>query len=318
MPLIQITNTYKNSVLELVEKCVPNGFVIRTLPENSPAALLEMISDADYLLASGRIRIDREMLEHAKKLKMIQRTGVGLDTLDIEGIKESNIPLYVNPGINSQSVAEHTMLLILACLRRLTMLDKNCKKGVWKKQEQGIETFELRGKTVGIIGMGSVGKTVARMLQPFDAKVVYYDLFHENEIADAKYVELENLLAQADVISLHCPLTNETRSVICRDSLAKMREGVILINTARGELVNEEDLLEAIESGKVAFAGLDVFVQEPFAENNILVSNEHVIATPHIGGVTYDSFCSMMFEAMHNIALFEKGRLEEIKGKRIV
>ncbi|MBR4655302.1 MAG: 2-hydroxyacid dehydrogenase [Oscillospiraceae bacterium] len=318
MPIIQITNTYRGKVLEIVRSCVPAGFSIRTLSENSRQELLEKIEDADYLLASGRLRIDRELLIRGSRLKMIQRTGVGLDSLDLDAIRASGLPLYVNPGVNSQSVAEHTLLLILACLRHLTLLDGNSKRGIWKKQEQGIETSELRGKTVGIIGMGSIGMKAAAMLRAFDARVIYHSRHRIAGMPDAEYVGLDELYARADIVSLHCPLTPETEKMICAESLEKMRNGVILVNTARGGLINEADLLAAIERGKVAFAGLDVFCEEPFSAGNALVNSARVIATPHIGGVTSDAFFAMMSEAMTNFALFHAGRTEDIPGKRIV
>ncbi len=313
---IQITNTYQDDVLELVQSCVPEGFQIRTLPENSIETLISCVAEADYILASGRVKITGEVLDKAKKLKMVQRTGVGLDSLDLEAMKQRNIPLYVNQGVNAQSVAEHTILMILACLRKLTLIDRNTKNGIWKKQEQGITTYELNGKTVGIIGMGNIGQKVARLLNAFGTTVVYYDQYRQPEIVEKElklqYQPLEAVLECADVLTLHCPLTAKTNMLLNKKAFCGMKEGVVIVNTARGGLIDESALLEALEMGKVSFAGLDVHAEEPISKNNKLTANEKVIATPHIGGITYNSFRQMMQAAMRNFEKFEKGDLEEI------
>ncbi len=316
MKMILITNTYEGAVLDIVCSCVPEGFHIQTLSENSTEALLSCVAGADYILASGRMKITAEVLDKAKKLKMVQRTGVGLDSLDLEALQQRNIPLYVNQGVNAQSVAEHTILLILACLRKLTLLDKNTKNGIWEKQAQGIATYELHGKTVGIIGMGNIGRKVAGLLNAFDAKVIYYDQYRQPESTEKEqkilYQPLETVLSQADVVTLHCPLTEETRQLINENTLQRMKDGVVIVNTARGALIDESALLDALERGKIAFAGLDVHAEEPVAIGDQLIACDRVIATPHIGGVTYDSFRQMMLAAMRNIEKFDKGELEEI------
>lgn len=322
MPLIQITNTYRGGVLELVRSCVPEGFDIRTLPENSEDALLAAVEDADYLLASGRVRIDAKILDRAKRLKMIQRTGVGLDSLDLEALRDRGIPLYVNQGVNAESVAEHALLLMLACLRRLPVIDRMVKRGVWEKQEQGLTTRQLAGKTVGIIGLGRIGGRLAELLKPFRANVLYYDRYQMDKTCEESfgltYAPLETVLRQSDLITLHCPLTAETRNLVCRKTLSQMKDGVILINTARGGLICEADLTEAILSGKVGYAGLDVFALEPVPKDNPLLQMERVITTPHIGGVSYDSFRDMITAAMENIRMFEAGNLEAIRRSGVV
>jgi phosphoglycerate dehydrogenase-like enzyme len=314
--IIQITNTYKGAVLDIVRSCVPEGFEIRTLPENTQEALMACVPEADYILASGRVKLDRQVLACAGRLRMIQRTGVGLDSLDLDAIRERGIPLYVNQGVNSQSVAEHTILLILACLKKLCLIDRNTKNGVWQKQAQGVTTFELAGKTVGIVGMGHIGQRVAHILNSFGAKILYYAPSRQPETLErelgAVYTPLDELLSRSDVVTLHCPLTEQTRGMICQESLASMKDGVIIVNTARGGLVDEAALLEAIDSGHVAFAGLDVHGEEPIPAGNRLVMSDHVIATPHIGGVSYDAFHRMMSEAMRNIRCFDQGQLEQI------
>lgn len=322
MPIIQITNTYKGEVRKIVEDCTPEGFIVRTLNSNSQEELETLIGDADYMLASGRVKINSDVLENARNLKMIQRTGVGLDSLDLDAIRSAGIPLYVNKGVNAQSVAEHAILLMLACLRKLTIIDRNSKIGIWKSKEQAITTHELHGKTVGLIGLGNIGSRVATILKAFGVKTVYYAAYRESTETEkelgAEFVSMEQVFSQADIISLHCPLTPDTKGLIDDSALALMKDGVIIINTARGGLIDEKALYRAIESGRVGFAGLDVYAKEPFSTDNKLIASERVIASPHIAGVTYDAFAKMITEAMKNIVLFDRGEIGAIEQNRVV
>lgn len=320
MKIIQVTNTYSGDVLEILKKNVPDGFEIRTLSENTENALMELVSDADYILASGRVKINEDILNAAKKLKMIQRTGVGLDSIDLNALKKYDVPLYVNKGINADSVAEHTLLLMLAGIRRLPYIDSTLRSGVWKKQQLGITTTQLRDKNVGLVGMGSIGCRVAQLLGAFHCKVRYYDLcrlpeYKEKELS-VRYCSFDELLECSDIISLHCPLTAENHHLIDRDSINRMKDGALLINTARGGLVCEKDLIFALNCGKISAACLDVFEKEPLNSNSPLLKMNNVIITPHIGGITYDSFSAMMKGALRNIYLFDSGNTEEIKEYR--
>lgn len=317
---ILLTVSYKGRPLEIVRSLVPEGFDLRTMSATTQEELASAASDADYILASGSLKIGRDVLAAAKQLKMVQRLGVGLDSLDREALAEYGIPVYVNRGVNAGSVAEHALMFILASLRRLTIISENTKAGIWKKQEQGVMTRELRSQTVGIIGFGNIGKRTAALLQPFGCSVFYYDMFrtgeHDEERLGVEYLPLDELFARADVLSLHCPLTDETREIICRRNLEKMKDGVIIVNTSRGGLINEDDLLYALNNGKVGYAALDVFQSEPL-KNIELSGHKNVICTPHIAGNTYDSFSRMMRCAFENIRLFDEGRLSEIEDGRI-
>lgn len=318
MALIQITNTYSGQVLDIVKSFVPEGCEIRLLKENSKEALLSCVEDADYIMASGRVPIDADVLNKASRLKMIQRTGVGLDSIDLYELEKRRIPFYVNQGVNADSVAEHTLMLILACLRKLPIVDHNTKNGIWIKQSQGIQSRELRQQIVGIYGMGNIGCRVAKLLKAFGTQILYHDIHRslvEEEKLEIKYVSQEELFADADILTFHCPLTPETREVVCADSISRMKDGIILVNTARGALINENDLVEALKSGKVGFAGLDVFASEP-VRNRRLLEQQNLIATSHIGGVTYDAFKKTMHDALRNIGLFNVGRLNEIEQYR--
>ena len=320
MKKILFTNRYTGLPLEIVQKEVPDGFGIEMLEQATTEALVQSVGDADYILAGGRVRIDETVLQRATRLKMIQRSGVGLDSLDLEALRCHQIPLYVNQGVNAQSVAEHALLLMLACLRRLPVVHRNTVNGVWKKQEQGVLTSELHGKTVGLIGMGSIARTLVGLLKGFGVKIVYYDAFcleaSREQALGIQFATLESMLPQVDVLSLHCPLTEETRGMINARTLALLKPSAVLVNTARGGLVVTEALAKALREGHLAFAGLDVHEAEPLPAEYPLKPLDNVILTPHIGGVTSDSFRGMMSAAMRNIQLFEEGRLDEIASSR--
>lgn len=321
MPVILLTNHYSETPRSIVEKELPPGFTLLTLDKADKKELVAKAGQADYFLASGRVPIDKEVVAAASRLKMVQRTGVGTDTIDLKALDKQGIPAYVNYGVNAHSVAEHALLLILAVLRRLPQVDASVKRGEWRKQELGIGSQELHEKTVGLIGLGNIGKKVAGMLRAFGAKVLYFDLFKlsntEETSLQVNYRPLPDLFKEADIISLHCALNEHTLGMIGDKEIAAMKPGAILVNTSRGPLVEEQALVKALQSGHLKGAGLDAFATEPPTKDSPLLTLSNVILTPHIGGVTFESFRRMMSEAMQNIRMFEAGNLETIESKRL-
>ena len=321
MPTILLTNFYSTKVLEIVKKQIPKGFDFISLEESSKERLIEIADEADFFLASGRIPLDREVIDAAVKLKMVQRTGVGVDTVDLVALKERGIPVYVNPGINSISVAEHTIMLIFSVLRRLPVVDRSLRSGTWKKNDVGIESCSLNNKVVGLIGMGNIGRHVSTMLIPFGVKCLYYDPYrldiNEERKYNIDYCDFENILKHSDILSLHCPLTVQTREIIGKVELALMKPGSFIINTGRGPLINEVALIESLRSGHIRGAGLDVFYQEPPASDNQLLQLENVVLTPHVGGLTLETFSKMMRDAFENIRSFENGFYDLIEHRKL-
>ena len=320
MPKILHTARYTGTPWEILKSVIPLGFTVETLEELSYDCLLRQCVDADYLLVSGRLPIDEGVLSAAKHLKMIQRTGVGTEMLDLEAIKRHNIPVYVNKGVNARSVAEHTLTLMLACLKRLPPINADTHNGVWKKQQQGLTTHELYGKTVALVGMGNIGRTVAAMLQPFGVRILYTDVYRqsadvENNLGLNYCESFESMLPDADILSFHCPLTIENTEMLNKETLIMMKEGAIVVNTARGKLINPNDLYNAICDAKISAAGLDTHYEEPLKEGYKLARLSNVILTPHIGGLSFEAFRTMMADAVANIILFEKGNVESIKDK---
>jgi len=322
MPKILHTYRYTGRPWEILKSVVPEGYTIKTLDEPTQEQLIKEATDADYLLVSGRLKINKDVLDSAKNLKMIQRTGVGTEMLDKEEIKRRGIPVYVNAGVNARSVAEHTLTLILSCLKRVTSIDRQVRAGVWKKQETGTSCHELFGKKVGLVGMGAIGRQVATYLHCFGAKVLYTDLYRLNEeqeaALNASYVaSFEELLPQVDVLSFHCPLTADNQGILNADAVSKMKDSAIVVNTARGKLINESDLFEALNKGKLASAGLDVHYEEPMKSDNPLCTLDNVILSPHIAGLSFETFHTMMKDAVDNIIAFDRGQTKEIENKKL-
>ena len=317
MPKIIHTAHYFGTPWEILRSVVPEGYDIMTLKEPTSECLLRQVVDADYLLVSGRLPIGEEVLSAAHRLKMIQRTGVGIEMLDLEAIRSRNIPVYVNAGVNARSVAEHTITLMLCCLKNIPQISSRVKIGIWQKQQTGVTCNELFGKTVGLVGMGSIGKQVATYLKAFDVNVLYTDIFKlsddEEKSLNITYVpSVDELLPNVDILSLHCPLTSQSKKMLNSRTIAMMKTGAIVINTARGKLIDETALYEALTIGKLRTAALDVHYEEPIKNDNPLLSLDNVIMTPHIGGLTYEAFRRMMSSAVDNIVAFEMGEKSKI------
>lgn len=322
-PLVLHTARYTSTPWEILKSVVPEGFEVKTLGELNYDCLIREAVDADYLLVSGRLPIDEGVLSAARHLKMIQRTGVGTEMLDMEAIKRHNIPVYVNAGVNAQSVAEHTLTLILACLKRLPQINQQTHQGVWKKQQAGVTTRELNGKTVALVGMGNIGRLVAQMLQAFGANIIYTDVVRQSVETEQRlgltyYDSFEAMLPEADVLSFHCPLVKENTEILNQRTLAMMKKSAIVVNTARGKLINPNDLYEVLMSGHLSAAALDTHYEEPIKEGYKLTELDNIILTPHIGGLTFEAFQSMLSGAMENIKAYEEGCFERIATKQLI
>lgn len=260
--------------------------------------LLAAVPDADALIIRSASKVDAEVIAAASKLKLIARAGVGVDNVDIPAATARGIVVMNTPDGNTISTAEHTFGLMLALARWIPQAHATLREGKWdRKTFTGVE---LRGKTLGIIGFGRIGRAVARRALAFDMTVIAYDPFVSAEFAASlgvKMVALDDLYAQSDFITLHALLTDETREMINRDSIAKMKAGVRIIDAARGALINEGDLAEALKSGRVAGAALDVFAEEPPPPDNPLLGLPNIVHTPHLAASTEDAQIVVAVEA---------------------
>lgn len=242
--------------------------------------LVKTVPDFDAIVVRSATKVTRKAIEAAKNLKLIIRAGIGLDNIDVTTAKERGIEVANTPAATSISVAEHTFGLMLAAVRKHGQANLSMKAHRWEKKI--LSGTELYDKTLGIIGFGRIGQEVAKRAFAFGMKVIFYDIIKIDTSLDAEQVSLDELLSTADIITLHIPLTNETKYMIGEKEFAKMKDGVVLINAARGGIVDEKALLNALNSGKVGAAALDVFEKEP-PEDFSLIDHPQVIATPHIG-----------------------------------
>jgi phosphoglycerate dehydrogenase-like enzyme len=232
--------------------------------------------------------------------------------VNIEGARKARVPICSNGGANSVAVAEHAIMLMLAVYRKLIAFHQNVAAGHWHGGiPRAVNIFEIDGKTVGLVGFGNIGEQVARRLRGFNARIVYYDSARrapaEEAALDVEYVPLDQLLARADIVSLHMPLNESTRGVIGRDALSRMKTGAVLINTCRGEVVDEEALMEALREGRLLGAGLDTLQKEPTDSANPILRLPNVVLTPHSAGPTVDSFRKRFQNGYQNIERVAKG-----------
>ncbi len=267
---------------EVVEELKKLGDVVyKTGME--PEELKREISDAHVAVVRSATKLRRDVLQHAKNLKLIVRAGVGLDNIDLEAAKEMGITVRNTPAATSISVAELVLGLMLSAARMLPMAYSSMKAHRWEKKKfQGTELF---GKTLGIIGFGRIGREVAKRALGFGMKVLWYDVVDVETELDVKRASLEELLSSSDYITLHVPLLPQTKYLINRENIGKVKDGAVLINAARGGVVEEAAVLEALNSGKLSYYCVDVYEKEP-TDNFALIDHPGVIPTPHIGAST--------------------------------
>ncbi|KYH38856.1 MAG: D-3-phosphoglycerate dehydrogenase [Candidatus Hecatellales archaeon B24] len=273
--------------LELLRR---EGFKVDVKLNLSPEQLKEAVKECEALLVRGKTKVTREILEASPNLKLVVRAGVGLDNVDLKAAGELGVKVENTPEAVSFAVAELTVALMLAVARRLPEADRMVKGGGWSKEK--FVGLGLRGKTLGIIGLGRIGCLVARTCRAMDMRVIFYDIVDRSEYAQRygcePVVSLEKLLSEADIVSVHVPLTPETRHMIGEREIALMKPGAILINTSRGAIVDEQALVEALKTGRLGGAGLDVYEEEP-PRNMKLLSLPNVVCTPHIGAQTSEA-----------------------------
>jgi D-3-phosphoglycerate dehydrogenase / 2-oxoglutarate reductase len=292
MPKVLIADALSPRAVEIFRD---RGIEVEVKVGLTPAELKEIVGGFDGLAVRSATKVTKPIIEAAAKLKVIGRAGIGVDTIDVPAATQRGIVVMNTPFGNSITTAEHAIAMMFALARDIPSADRSTQAGKWEKSRfMGVELY---GKTLGIIGCGNIGSIVADRALGLKMKVVAYDPFLSAERAltlGVDKVELDELFARADFITLHTPLTDQTRAIVNAAAIAKMKKGVRIINCARGGLVVEEDLKAALDSGKVAGAALDVFPVEP-AKENILFGRDNIVATPHLGASTT--------EAQENVAL---------------
>ena len=292
---MKILQLDKNHPL-ISEQLTAKGFVVEEDHSSPYDEVLEKIKDYQGIIIRSRIPLDKNFLTKASHLKFIARVGAGMENIDIETAEKLHIKLINSPEGNRDSVAEQVVGMLLILMNRLFIASNEFKNGIWKREENRGD--ELLGKTFGIIGYGNMGKATAKRLSGFGVKVIFHDILPNLSDEFATQVSLEELQKRADILSLHIPLTSETHYLVDEEFISKMEKNFYFVNTARGKNLKTKALVEAIESGKVLGACLDVLEYEKSSFENLEIENqdlkylldsEKVIVTPHIGGWTHQS-----------------------------
>jgi len=311
MKKVLFINGQREEVANIFCEKAPEGFNVSWQPyplnDNEKA---DMIKDVEFLVLHPAV-VSQSVLREAKSLRLIQLLTAGYDQIDLKRTAELGIPVATNGGANAWAVAEHCIALLLALYKRLLPCDQSVRKGNWRKPITGFNTFEVAGKTVGLIGAGNVGRKVARRFKSFETRILYYDERPapdiENELG-ARKVSLDELLRESDIITIHLPLLKETRGLIGKHELSFMKPNTILLNTSRGPIVDEEALIEALTENRIAGAGLDVFDQEPISTDNPLLKLENVMLSPHTAGHSYEGWFRRTEFAWENIQRVATGQ----------
>jgi len=270
--------------------------------------LEEAVRGADVIIGdfTFRLPIDAAVAEAARGCRLIQQPSIGYQHIDLEATRRAGIPVANVGAANAVGVAEHAVMFMLCLLKRALYFHAKTARGEWGQQD--IFTLglgELHGKTLGIVGMGNIGREVALRARPFGCRMLYHDLRRlpeeEERELGVEFAELEGLLRASDIVSLHVPLTPETRHLMDRERLAMMKPGAYLLNLARGEVVDEEALAEALREGRLAGAGIDVFAEEPVNPDNPLLASDRVMLSPHVAGGTDESRVRMLQVTVENV-----------------
>jgi phosphoglycerate dehydrogenase-like enzyme len=311
MPKIVFSPKFPKPLVDVMMEMKPAGFDIVVVDATGPE-FFAAAKDAEYFMGFGRNPLGPEFYAAAKDMKLVQLISAGYNTIDLEAARRARVPVANNGGANSVAVAEHAVMLILATLKKLHWQHNNVTAGKWRVGDFAeTRLYELEGKTVGIVGLGNIGKKVARRLRGFDCKLVYYDIIrlpeHDEDALGVRYVLLDELLKTADVVTLHTPLTSVTQNMISDAQLELMKPTAILVNTCRGPVVDERALHKALITRRIAGAGLDVMVDEPPSKDNPLLNVDSCTITPHTAGPTWENWPKAFRNAFDNILRVHAG-----------
>lgn len=310
MMKVLLTDPIPSSLLQWIQTMLPDGVALDNVPTFSDEDFAQHAADADVLL-SARRQIDARTLALAPRVRFIQQGGAGYDNIDVAAVAAAGIPVAYNPGVNATAVAEHTLMLMLVLLKRFVPAEQATRAGRFPTAEfaqAGIGDFA--GATVGLVGLGHIGRAVAERLVPFGAHVLYTARHRQDEGMESRlgvrYMALREVLAASTIVSLHLPLTNESHHLLGDAELALMPPGALLINTSRGELIDEQALRRAIATGHLGGAALDVLERESDG-GNAFADLPQVVVTPHIAGLSRVTFQRTLQMAIANIVRFLAG-----------
>jgi len=297
-------------VAEIARELGPVGFELALVTRES-AEFAAALGAAEYMVCYPTVKMHDAFYAAAPRLRLVQLLSAGYDDVDLAAARRAKVPIANNGGANAISVAEHAMMLMLTVARRVIWAHGSVSAGRWRGNGPSPRMYELFGKTLGIVGLGTIGKKVARLGKAFGMRVEYYDIARLNEDAEdalgVRFRLLNEVLANADVVSLHVPLNDSTRGMIGAGELARIKPTAILINTSRGPVVDERALHHALSTGKLFGAGLDVFDQEPPPPDNLLLKLDNVVLTAHFAGPTWDNHVARFRNAFDNVQRVARG-----------
>jgi D-3-phosphoglycerate dehydrogenase len=307
-PIVVVLDAHDPEVRAVIVAECPARLELRMATSDEPRHRVGLAKDATFFVG-GISAIPASLMDAAPGLRLIQKWGIGVDKIDLAAARARGIPVAITAGANAVPVAEFTLLLMLAVLRRLPARESAFRGGEWHapRRDTRLQARQLRGKRVALVGLGAIGRQVAKRLQAFDVDVCYYDIRRptpaEEQALGVRFRELDPLLAEADIVSLHVPYTAATRKMLSRERIARLRPGAIVINTARGEVVDEAALAEALDAGRLAGAGVDVFGGEPPPPDHPLlrVRAPGLVLAPHVAGSVFDNVANVARHVFGNI-----------------
>jgi D-3-phosphoglycerate dehydrogenase len=311
MTRIAFLDTWSPAVRDEVRRVAPPAFDLVFAESYDAAHQHTLVADADGVVP-GFAKVDAALVQAAPRLRMVQKWGIGIDAIDLDVLRRRGIALAIAAGSNAKPVAELTVALMLAVYRRIPYCDQAMRQGRWPTPEMRQTCFQIGGKTVGLIGFGAIGRMVAQRLAGFDAHIVYFDPQRVDAATQdrlrATPLALDDLLATSDIVSLHLPLAPATSHLIDAGTITRMKDGAVLINTARGGLIDEAALADALRSGKLRGAGLDAFAHEPPPlDHPLLAPDLNVVVTPHVGGGVFDNVAPVAQHVFGNLQRFLRG-----------
>lgn len=307
--LYKDSSSIPDQIIDEARAKAPAGYNLMVCDRHTAAdERKQMVKSADYLVAYS---VPFEDFEEIETLRLVQLLSAGFDSIDVPRFKTLGIPVANNGSVNSSTVAEHAVLLMLSVLKRLPVHHQSLQQGDWLGHRLALQLRDIRSKRVGIVGFGHIGREVARNLSGFRPELVYYDPYPaskevEHEL-NIERVEFEELVRTSDIISIHLPLFEKTRGLISTKEFEQMKDTAIIINTSRGPVIDEEALVAALDSGLIGGAGLDVYGAEPLEANSRLLGRDNVVTTPHIAGTSVDNWERRLDFCYANIERVDRG-----------
>ena len=309
-PRIVVVPPSHADIAEMAKKMAPSGFEL-VVSRADRAALEQVLPAAEYLVCYPNVRLDDPLYKRAPRLRLYQLLSAGYDDVDLEAARRAKVPVCNNGGANAISVSEHAIMLMLAVSRRVIWQHGNVSAGRWRGNGPAPVMYEVFDKTLGIVGLGTIGKKVARIARALGMRIQYYDIArlpeHEEDAHGVRFRLLRELLASSDYVTMHVPLNDSTRHMIGANELALMKPTAVIVNTSRGPVIDEVALTKVLADHKIFGAGLDVFDQEPPPPDNPLFKLDNVLLTSHFAGPTMDNHTARFRNAFDNIQRVARG-----------